>query len=138
MEWINDNTAESDVFLVNSFFAYSDTLVVGSDGGWWIPMLTGRKTTLPPLTYGIEEGGKVTDINSTNDLYREIQNQGLTDPDVISLLKQHGIKYIYSGQRQGAVNNPGSKIIDPQVLAGNPNFKVEYNQDRVWIFELLQ
>jgi hypothetical protein len=138
MEWIKDNTAESDDFLVNSFFAYSDTLVVGSDGGWWIPMLTGRKTTLPPLTYGIEEGGKVTDINSTNDLYREIQNKGITDPDVISMLKQHGINYIYSGQRQGSVNNPGPKIIDPQVLAGNPNFKVKYNQDRVWIFELLQ
>ncbi len=138
MKWIQENTNMDDRFLVNAFFAYNDSLVVGSDGGWWIPILAGRKTTLPPLTYGIEAGAESTDFQETNDLNREIQNKGITHPDVISMLKKQGIKYIYIGQRQGVVNNSGPKVLDPEALVKDPNFEVKYNQDRVWIFELLQ
>jgi hypothetical protein len=135
-EWIRDNTAVDDNFLVNSFFAYNNTLVAGSDGGWWIPMLAARKTTLPPLTYGFEEGDNVSYFNDTNNFYREIQNKGITEPEVISMLKKLGIRYIYIGQRQGEVNNPGPKLLDSVKLVNNPNFKVKYNQDNVWIFEI--
>jgi hypothetical protein len=138
MEWIKANTTLNDTFLVNSFFAYDDSLAVGSDGGWWIPILAGRKTTLPPLTYGIEDGSQVTDFKEINDFNREILTKGITNPDVISKLKENRIKYIYIGQRQGTVNNSGPKVLDPQILINDPNFEVKYNQDRVWIFKLIE
>ena len=138
MKWIQENTTLGETFLVNSFFAYSNSLVVGSDGGWWLPVLTGRKSTLPPITYGIEEGANGSSYKDTNDFYREIQNKGVTHPDVIKMLKERGIKYIYLGQRQGSVNYAGPKLLDPQILLRDPNFEVKYNQDRVWIFELLR
>ena len=138
MEWIRDHTSIKDAFLVNAFFAYNDSLVVGSDGGWWLPVLTGRNSTLPPITYGIEEGSNGFSYKDTNDFYREIQNKGITNLDVINMLRERGIKYIYLGQRQGSVNYNGPKLLDPQVLLSDSNFKVIYNQDRVWIFELLQ
>ncbi len=116
MEWIQENTKLEDTFLVNSFFAYNDSLVVGSDGGWWLPVFTGRKSTLPPITYGIEEGANGSSYKDTNDFYREIQNKGITHSDVIKMLKERGIKYIYLGQRQGSVNNSGPKLLDPQIL----------------------
>ncbi len=36
------------MFLVNGYNIYKDTSSVGSDGGWWIPLLTGRPNTMPP------------------------------------------------------------------------------------------
>lgn len=55
-DWIRQNLPPDSKFLVNSFFAYGDTLIVGSDGGWWLPSLTGRKTNLPPMPYATERG----------------------------------------------------------------------------------
>jgi len=37
-------------------FAYGDSVIVGSDGGWWLPLLARRQTTLPPINYGSEQG----------------------------------------------------------------------------------
>jgi hypothetical protein len=52
--WIQENVPAEARFLVNSFFAYSGSAVVGSDAGWWLPLLAHRQTTLPPLSYGLE------------------------------------------------------------------------------------
>jgi uncharacterized membrane protein len=136
MEWIRANTPADASFLINSFFAYNDTLVVGSDGGWWLPILAERRTTLPPITYGFEQGSVNTNIIETNNLFREIQDKGITNPDIISMLAKRGIKYIYIGQRQGVVNYSGPKILDPQIINDDPLFKAIFHQDRVWIYEI--
>ncbi len=36
--WIDANLPEQATFLVNAFFAYNDWVIVGSDGGWWLPL----------------------------------------------------------------------------------------------------
>ena len=136
MDWIRENTPTEASFLVNSFFAYNDSLVVGSDGGWWLPILAKRKTSLPPITYGFEEGSGATNLIETNNFNREIQDMGITNPDIISLLEKHGIRYIYIGQRQGIVNYMGPKILDPQLINNDLSFKAIFHQDRVWIFEI--
>lgn len=137
MAWIRENTPAEAIFLVNSFFAYSDTLVAGSDGGWWLPILAGRETSLPPLTYGIEEGAGTTGLQQTNQLAQEIKDKGIRSDQVITLLKERGIDYIYVGQRQGRVNYNGPLILDPQIIENDPNFETIYHQDRVWIFKII-
>ena len=57
-EWIQENTSEDPRFLVNSFPAYGDSLIAGADAGWWIPLLANRQTSLPPLSYGSEQGNR--------------------------------------------------------------------------------
>ena len=138
MEWIQDHIPVDATFLVNSFFAYNDTLVAGSDGGWWLPLLAKRNTSLPPITYSFEDGAGTTNLTETNNLSWEIKTKGITNPEVISLLKKRGIKYIYIGQRQGVVNYKGAKILDPQVIKNDPNFESIYHQDRVWVFEIIR
>ena len=91
MEWIQEHTPVDATFLVNSFFAYNNTLVAGSDGGWWLPMLAKRNTSLPPITYSFEEGAGTTNLIETNNLSWEIKTKGITNPEVISLLKKRGI-----------------------------------------------
>jgi hypothetical protein len=135
--WIRDQTPQHSGFLVNSFFAYDGTLMVGSDGGLWLPLLANRKTTLPPIVYGFEEGINTNYLNWTNDLLIEVQNKSITHPDVINLLRERGISNVYIGQRRGRVNYSGPFVLDPKQLIEDNHYQPIYNQDMVWIFNLL-
>ena len=136
-EWIQNNTPQDVRFLVNSFFAYGDTLIAGSDGGWWLPLLAKRQTSLPPLTYGSEQGPQPDYILWINKLTSEIRDKGITHPDVLALLRARAIGYVYIGQREGRVNYSGPNILDPDQLLSSPYFRLIYHQDRVWIFEVV-
>jgi len=135
-EWIQENTPQDARFLVNSFFAYDDTVIVGSDGGWWLPLLARRQTILPPLNYGSERGPRPDYILWVNALTTEIQNKGIAHPDVLALLRARGVTYVYVGQRQGRVNYGGPHVLEPEQLLASPNFRPVYHQDRVWVFEV--
>jgi hypothetical protein len=137
-EWVQENTPHDARFLVNSFFAYGDSLIVGSDGGWWLPLLAKRQTTLPPITYGSEQGPRTDYISWINLLTREIQNKGITHSDILALLRERSVNYVYIGQREGRVNYNGPNILDPGKLLLEPSFRLVYHQDRVWIFEVVQ
>jgi hypothetical protein len=138
MAWIRENLSTDAIFLINGYFMVNDTLVVGSDGGWWIPILTGRKTSLPPFTYSFEDSNLPNNLEATNNLVRVIQDKGVTNPEIITLLNQHSIKYLYIGQHQCNVGYTGPQLLDPKSIVINPMFKVVYHQDRVWIFEVVQ
>jgi hypothetical protein len=136
-DWIQKNTPEHASFLVNSFFAYDNNLIVGSDAGWWLPLLANRRTSLPPLTYGIERGPSSDYRAWINQLPAEILAKGITHPDVLNLIRDRDFDFIYIGQQQGAVNSNGS-FLDLGVLVADPHFEPVYHQDRVWIFSILE
>ncbi len=131
--WIQHNLPPETVFLVNSFSAYAGSSVVGSDGGWWLPLLTGRRTTLPPLTYVSEQGPRPEYRLWVNQLTETIAKEGVLGPAVRNLLARREVSYVYLGQRQGSVNNPSGGL-DPQLLLSSPNFQLVYHQDQVYIF----
>jgi len=135
-EWIEDNLPHKANFLVNSFFAYGGTLVVGSDGGWWLPLLTLRESTQPPLTYGSEQANDQDFIQYTNSLVTLIKEKGVNHPEVLSELSKRDITHVYIGQQQGQVNSNSAPLLDINILNDDPNFTVVYNKDRVWIFEI--
>jgi hypothetical protein len=137
-KWIQENTPQDARFLVNSFFAYGDTLIVGSDGGWWLPLLARRQTTLPPINYSSEGGPRSDYLPWVNTLTTEIENKGIAHPEVLALLRARGVTYIYVGQRQGRVNYGGPYMLEPEQLLASPNFRLVYHQDRVWVFEMVQ
>jgi hypothetical protein len=134
--WIADNTAEESRFLVNSFFAYGGYAVVGSDGGWWLPLSSARLNTVPPLNYGGELVPGSSDRQAIEDLARQAQAKSPDDPQLLDLLRQRGITHVYVGQRQGRVNYAGDQVLDPEQLRDSPNYRLVYHQDRVWVFEV--
>lgn len=152
--WIRANTSQNARFLVNSFFAYGDTVLAGSDAGWWLPLLAQRQTTLPPLNFALEQKppgyvnweyhladklAKSGDIflrdSSTPASSPSSEHLETVDPATLALLRQYGITHVYIGQRQGKVNNSHT-ILDYTQLLASPAFSLVYHQDRVWIFEL--
>ena len=129
MAWIRENTPEDARFLINSFFA---------DGGWWLPLLAGRANTVPPLNYGTEQGPWPEYREWVNDLTRQIQGSGIDDPATLALLRERGITHIYIGQQQGRVNYAGPSVLDPAALLRSADYLLVYQQDRVWVFEVLR
>jgi len=138
MAWIRENTPQEATFLVNSFFAYGGSAVVGSDGGWWLPLLAGRANTVPPLNYGTEQGPGPGYRGWINDLTRRLQGAKMDDPAVLALLRERGITHVYIGQQQGRVNYGGPDVLDPTALLRSEHYRLAYHQDRVWVFEVVR
>jgi len=134
-EWIRKNTPPEARFLVNSFTASQYGAIVGSDGGWWLPLLANRQTTLPPLQYIAEKGPWPDYRTWINSLTEIIQSKGINSTETIDELKARGVTHIYIGQRRGRVNSPG-ELLPPTDLLSNPAYRPIYQQDLVWIFEI--
>jgi hypothetical protein len=131
--WIRENTTPESIFLVNTMFAYGDSLVVGTDGGWWLPLIAERKTILPPLVYGTEKGPRGDYISWVNSLPHVINDKGICSPDLQPILKERGVTHVYIGQQQGRVNSPNSSFTPDELLNCGYYQKI-YHQDRVWVF----
>jgi len=136
MVWIRANTSSSARFLVNGFFAYGDTVVVGADGGWWIPLLAGRENTIPPLTYGSEAPVSADYPRQVNELVSQLQASDLSTAESLKLLKQKGITHVYVGQQEGRVGNPGEPLLPVETLLTSPYYEPVYHEDQVWIFRV--
>lgn len=136
MEWIRSNVPSDARFLINSFPAYGNTSIVGSDAGWWIPLLAQRKNTVPPLTYAAEQGTTPAYSQNVMDFYYATTDSGITSPQALRILREQGIDYVYIGQRQGRVNYSGSDVLDPTIISDDQNFDLIYHQDRVWVYKI--
>jgi hypothetical protein len=64
MHWIKNNTSPDTLFLVNFFeFDWQPGWLVGSDAGYWIPLLAQRSSCLPPMVYPMEWGTSLLSLN---------------------------------------------------------------------------
>ncbi len=135
--WIRNHTEPDARFYVNSFFAYGGTSVVGSDGGWWLPLLAERATNLPPLNYSAESSFNPDYREQINGLVEIVLTEGIEDPQVYAQLRDLGTTHVYLGQLQGRVNNPNPGL-NAETLVSSPLYRPVYHQDQVWIFELVE
>lgn len=132
MNWIRESTPPDARFLVNMFPAYGDSLVVGSDGGWWIPLLTQRQTTLPPITYGSERAATTGFARQINSFAKSLRDNPLPSDEGLALCRAAGIRYIYSGAHSEQIDK-----FDVEKLRESPALNVVYEEDGVVIFEIL-
>lgn len=135
--WIRENTPPEARFLVNAQPAFYETASIGTDGGWWLPLLARRQTTIPPMNYSFEQEPWSGYQQWINSLYQEIETLGIDHPAVIRELRQRGVSHVYIGQQQGSVSFFGPSIFDLEALQSSPHYRLVYRQDRVWIFEVL-
>ncbi len=147
MDWIRNHTPPDARFLVNSFPAYGGTLVVGSDAGWWIPLLTGRRSTLPPIVYASEAADPPDYLRQVNRVAERLRGHpltvlapvqiDLTPPAALQVLRNEEINYVYHGaQRSPGPLAADTIAIDP--LRQAAGFTLVYEQDGVVIFEVAE
>ncbi len=136
LRWVRENTPPDSGFLINGFFAYGGTTVVGADGGWWLPLLGGRRASVPPMPYVSERPRDPEYVARVNGLMGLVLERGPTDPEVMAGLKAAGIDYVYIGQKRGRVNNPTGRTLEPAELLASPAYEPVYHLNRAWVFKL--
>ncbi|MEW5871896.1 MAG: hypothetical protein AB1894_21690 [Chloroflexota bacterium] len=130
--WIQANLPAEARFLVNGSVVYNGIATAGSDGGWWLPLIARRASTLPPMNDVLEGTGQMA---TATQLYTEISAKGLQSPEVLALLHQQRVTHVYLGQRQGQIN-PASPAINPADLFASPSYELIYHRDNVYIFAI--
>jgi hypothetical protein len=135
-QWIEANTPADTRIAVNSFLAYGGTVMAGTDGGWWLPQVAHRQTTLPPMLYTAEKEAYPGYINAVNGQRRLIEAQGYTSLEVVRALWDSGVRYAYIGQRGGKMNYDGKVLMDAGQMSASGYYKVVYHQDLVWVLEI--
>ena len=103
-KWIKSNTNPDSLFFINTYqFSINEHLIVGLDGGYWLPVIAERQTIVPPMVYQVEK------FRNPNDLYTPLlfhRLQGkLTDKESLSLLRDNGVDYVYISSQGGIIDN---------------------------------
>ena len=107
MAWIRQNTPADAVFLANSERAYGGRTVVGTDAGWWLPLLAGRRGTVPVMLY-LDEGSSPPGLaQRTNDLEETVRTRGPTSAEGLAALRQAGVTHVFVGARGGYLKAEG-------------------------------
>jgi len=126
MDWIRRNLPPDARFLINVRHWQGGTYV-GTDGGYWIPLLTGRETILPPAIYIY---GSAEYVRGINELAEEIVAiESFNEESTRQLLRDNGVTHVYIGARGGSIT--------PQMLMGSPYYRPVYSNGAVWIFQVL-
>jgi hypothetical protein len=94
MRWIQANTPPDALFAVNTFF-WLPSAPHGTDGGYWIPYFTGRKTTAGAMLLSLAEQAYMNEvIDMSRAVERlEVDNKALADLEAL------GVGYLYAGRR---------------------------------------
>jgi hypothetical protein len=126
LAWIAQNISEDAVFAVNVWPWQSNTYA-GSDGGYWIPVLTDRASLLPPLLYGSVLPPETT--AQMNNLFLQIsQAETLDDPALRARLAEAGVTHLYLGARR--------HTLQASALEGRAFAQLLYAQDDVSIYAI--
>lgn len=101
LDWIREHTPPDALFLVNERL-WLRPIYVGTDAGYWIPHLTGRRTTMPIIFY---LQGPVEYWTKVNELAQRIESSpDPDDPAFLESLHARGVTHIYIGARGGPLS----------------------------------
>ncbi|MEM4168209.1 MAG: hypothetical protein QXW98_07170, partial [Candidatus Caldarchaeum sp.] len=129
LKWIKEYTPQSAKFLIDSFIAYGGSAVAGSDAGWWIPLLSRRDSTVPPLVYVSEKMSNEHYKKQMEEVYRITRNPEMY---LESFISQEGVDFVYVGQ----LNQRQGHGMIKNVLNRSEEFEEVYRRDRVIVLRL--
>jgi hypothetical protein len=103
LTWIKTNTPPESRFLINVAHL-EGTVYRGTDGGWWIPLLSDHTTILPPtITYGFASQEFVLQVGHTAESILTLEG---CDEAFWELVAQENLTHIYIGANGGPLR-PG-------------------------------
>jgi hypothetical protein len=139
MAWIREHLPEDAHFLVEGLI-YQNTGIIGSDAGWWLPLLAGSQNSMPPQYATAEVPIEPGYTQRLVALVNKLKNISPGSAQGVSLLCSEGITHVYIGQGQGKVAlramNLGPQLFSPGEFLSSKYYSLLYHQDRVYVFGL--
>ncbi len=137
-EWIKENTVPDAVFHVNGFFAFADSVIAGSDGGWWLWLTANREVTAPPMVYGHESGLNPAYREIVNGRYRHLLEEYKENIDALAVaMREEKVDYVYIGAQQGRVDAYSLRLrLNPTHFRESSAFETVYSDELTWIFKV--
>lgn len=126
MDWIAMHTPADAGVLINPFYWGYDTYA-GSDGGFWIAPLAGRRTIPPPVILALSASPE--EFQAINALSRQALELAHQPEQLRRLMQQAGLQYLYIGARGGAFS--------AAELSRSPAFILRFQQAGTYLFEAL-
>ena len=139
MDWIREHTPPDARFLVNGFTIWDGRSAVGSDAGWWIPLLAGRENTMPPQYALLSEEEMEPGYGlRIVDLVAGLRETPLSTAAGLRKACDEGVTHVYVGQGDGRVGVPPPEpLFTAEEMGASPAFEALYHQDGAWVFALL-
>lgn len=125
LEWVKKNTPQTARFYINSVMWQAQTYR-GVDGGYWLEPYTQRASLLPPVFYTSGPADYFAQINRWSRASAQLK--GCT-ADFWDLVREANLSYVYLRQ--------GSGSLQPSGLTNCAGLRVVYQQDGVFIYEIL-
>ena len=88
------------------------------------------------MVYVVEKGPNPDYPQRVSELPREINEKGITHPEVVQLMQDRGITHLYIGQLHGG-QEANDNLLTLDELVSDPKFELVFHQDRVWVFEIV-
>lgn len=130
--WVREHVPPDEKVFVNSFPAYADSVYVGTDGGWWLPFLSGRRTNLDPISYGFEAAEEPDYMQLVIDRNRAVLDHPVDSPEAAAALRAGGYAYLYDGPAA----NPADEYLDPARIDASPLYERVYAAEGVTIWRV--
>lgn len=125
LAWAGEHIPSEAFVAVNSW-RWLGTTWAGADGGAWLLPLTGLSSTTPTADYAVGNVQLAERVNRFNQAAMEVSDW--STPEAAQWLRQQGVSHVFVGARGG--------FFDPSMLAGNPQMRLLYQRDGVFIFAL--
>ncbi len=125
LAWVQANTPPDARFFINvTFWQYN--MYRGVDGGWWLPLVAARETTLPPgVLYGWGERAYIEKIKAIAERAQAVR---ACDATFWEFVAQERLTHIYLG------GTPGT--LTPEALQGCASVTEIYHTQRVHIYQI--
>lgn len=130
--WMRANLPVDAAVFVNSFTAYEGYVYAGSDGGWWLPLLSGHRTNLPPISYGFEAAEAPDFAAQVHASNAAVLTQPINTAAAAAALRDGGYAWLYNGPTA----NPAHEYVDPRLLAETPWYELIYAHEGVTIWRV--
>ena len=128
--WIRRSTPEDARFLVGTTYwqlgAYR-----GIDGGYWLPYLARRATSIPPALYTAASNADVAAVTAVAEI--ALKGDKLSNAELSRLLDLAGAQYVYIGP--AGAWHPSEFSYDR--LRSHPELVEVYGADGAWVFRRL-
>jgi hypothetical protein len=126
IRWVAEHTPPEARFLINTR-QWQGELYVGTDGGWWLPILARRRVTLPSI---LDQQGLPEDHRAAVELAQAVEKAASLDaPALLTKLVEAGVTHVFVGAQ-------GGKLL-PKTLDGSPHYRLLYTYGPTRVYQFL-